>query len=328
MLRIEELDHPPKEFLPDQAEGYDFYKALQASKIDGFRFGYFAVYRQNQLITVAPYFVMDFRLATLLPDSWLKKCLSWIKFNLACIGNPTADFGRIEGEVSAEVLACIDQRLAKKGSLLAYKGFPDGLPLAGFVQAAGLPVPVVPLRADYFDAMQSKRRNLLKRKLKKAATLRYEEHDSLPPELVEKVYALYLNTYQKAELKFEKLTPEYFSGTSKISKYLLFFYDDELIGFTQLIGKNGYLVNRYIGLDYDKSTSHNLYFVMFIRAVEMAVREGYTALEMGATSYEFKRILGARQVPTWNYYRHTKPWANWILGKLRTVLEPSASELK
>lgn len=328
MLRIEDLDTPPEAFLRDQAEGYDFYTAFQGAKIEGFRFGYFAVYRHDTLVTVAPYFVMDFRLDTLLPAGLLKRSLSWIKFNLACIGSPTADFGRIHGEVSSDILALINTTLSTRGSLLAYKGFDDGLPVGGFVQAAGLPVPVLPLRPDYFSALKSDRRNLLKRKLKKASTLRYEECDSLAPELVEAVHRLYLNTYNKAELKFEKLTPEYFRRTAPISKYLLFFHEDELIGFTQLIGRNGRLVNRYIGLDYDKSDQHGLYFAMFIRAVEVGAREGYRDMELGATAYEFKRILGAEQVPTWNYYRHTTPWVNWVLGKLRAVLEPSESELR
>jgi hypothetical protein len=71
-----------------------------------------------------------------------------------------------------------------------------------------------------------------------------------------------------------------------------------------------------------------LYFSMFIEAVKLGLRDNYVALELGASSYEFKRILGARKVPTWNYYRHTTPLANWILGKMKVVLEPSESELK
>lgn len=151
---------------------------------------------------------------------------------------------------------------------------------------------------------------------------------TLPEHLVAKVYQLYLNTYQKAELKFERLTLEYFVNTRELSHYLMFFLEDELIGFTQLIAKGRKLVNRYIGLDYGKSYNHGLYFAMFIRAVEFGIREGFAEIELGATSYEFKRILGARQHPTWNYYRHTNPLFNWLLGKLRSVLEPSESELR
>lgn len=142
------------------------------------------------------------------------------------------------------------------------------------------------------------------------------------------MYQLYLNTYHKAGLKFEKLTPGYFVNTSALSQYLLFYRGDELIGFTQLIGKGQQLVNRYIGLDYEISNEYGLYFAMFIRAIEFGIREGFTEIELGATSNEFKRILGARQVPTWNYYRHTRPWLNRLLGKLCSVLEPSESELR
>lgn len=328
MLCIEDRATPPEGFLQEEPEGGGFYKAFQAAGIEGFRFGYLAVYRAEEMVTVAPYFVMDFHLNTLLPNGWLKRCLNGIRFKLACIGNPTADVGRIHGEISAEILSLIDRELEKKGSLLAYKGFDQHLPLPNYVPAVGLPVPLITLAPDYYQAMKSNRRNLLKRKLKKAAALRYDECAGLPEHLVDAVHALYLKTYEKAELKFEKLTREYFVATSALSHYLLFFLEDELIGFTQLIGKGRQIVNRYIGLDYAKSDNYGLYFAMFIRAVEFGIREGYHEMELGATSYEFKRILGARQVPTWNYYRHTTPWVNWLLGKLKGMLEPSASELR
>jgi hypothetical protein len=328
MLRIEDLTAPPEGFLHDEPEGAEYYEAFRMARLDDFSFGYFAVYRDDTLVTVAPYFVMDFRLNTLLPNGWLKRSLSWVRFKLACVGHPAADIGRIHGEVSAETLAIISEQLAKRGSLLAFKGFDESLPLQGFVAAKGLPVPVLAIGPDYYQAMKSDRRNLLKRKLKKAAALRYEECANLPDHLVDKVDQLYLNTWSKAELQFEKLTPEYFAGTRGLSHYLLFFLDDELIGFTQLIGKGRYLVNRYIGLDYTRSHDYGLYFAMFIRAVEFGIREGFAELELGATSYEFKRILGARQIPTWNHYRHNHPAINWLLGKLRGVLEPSESELR
>lgn len=97
MLRIEDLATPPEGFLQEAPEGGDFYRAFQAAGIEGFRFGYFAVYRADEMVTVAPYFVMNFHLNTILPNGWLKRYLSGIRFKLACIGNPTADVGRIHG---------------------------------------------------------------------------------------------------------------------------------------------------------------------------------------------------------------------------------------
>ena len=328
MITLQEMFVPPLNFLQECTENDAFYQSIQKANLDGFQFGYFIIYRNNKIITVAPYFVMDFNLNTLLPEGILKRCTNWIKFNLACIGNPIADFGRIHGEISVEILNLINQSLAKKGSLLAYKGFVDELPLADFTQVNSLPVPVLQLGPNYFSELPSERRNLLKRKLKKAVSLRYEEHQGLPLQWLEKVYALYLQTYQKAELKFEKLNPQYFLETGIISHYLLFFEEEKLIGFTQLIGRNHYLVNRYIGLDYSRSHEYGLYFVMFIKTIEFAIDKGFTQLELGATSYEFKRRLGAKIIPTWNYFQHVNPILNWGLKKFKNLLEPSASELK
>jgi hypothetical protein len=327
-LRIEDLITPPLNFLQGEPEDRDYYCACQAAGMEEFEFGYFAVYRENEMITVAPYFVTDFRLNTLLPEGIFKKCLTSIRFRLACIGNPMVDVGRIHGEVSEEILSAIDRKLATKGSLLAYKGFGQHLPLPSYVSANGLPVPVLALRPDYYQAMKSKRRNMLGQKLKNAAALRYEESIGLPVHLVDRAYELYLNTFEKASLKFEKLTRDYFVTTSTLSHYLLFFLNDELIGFTQLICNGNRIINRYIGLDYAKSHNYGLYFAMFLRAIEFGIREGYTELELGPTSYAFKRLLGATQFPTWNYYRHTSPWINWVLLRLRRLLEPSEMELR
>jgi hypothetical protein len=327
-LKIEDCAQAPEGFLTDHAEGDRFYESIKAAGLADFDFGYFVIYRDGCVVTIAPYFTMDFRLNTMLPVGRMKRMLAGVKFKLACIGHPCADFGRIHGEVSEETLSWISGALAKKGRLLAFKGFPDALPLSGFVQAVGLPVPVVSLSPTYFSDLKSDRRNLLTRKLKKAATLRYEEHDGVPPAYVDRIFSLYLQTYEKAEVKFELLNREYFLRTCPISKYLLFFEGDHLIGFTQLIGSRDYLINRYIGLDYSRSDPYGLYFAMFIRAVQFGIRENYSTLELGATSYEFKRTLGARLVPTWNYYRHTSPFVHWILGKMKVMLEPSESELK
>lgn len=318
---------PPAGFLSTEPEGEAFFRACQAAGMDGFRFGYLVVYRGTRQVAVAPYFLTDFHVSTLMPPGWVRRCLTGFRFKLACVGHPTTDFGRIEGEVSQETLTLISRALARKGRLVAFKGFGPALPLVGYVRARSLPATVLPLSPTYFQDMKSDRRNSLRRKLKKAATLRYKESDCLPDHLIDRVYMLYARTYDKAQNKLGKLTRDYFVESRQISQYLLFFDDDELIGFVQLIGKGSRLINRYVGLDYVKSHAYGLYFAMFIRSVEFGIREGYTEIELGATAYTFKRKLGAREVPTWNYFRHVSPIMHALLTRLRGVLEPSASDL-
>lgn len=55
---------------------------------------------------------------------------------------------------------------------------------------------------------------------------------------------------------------------------------------------------------------------------------GCAEIELGSTSYAFKRILGAEQRPTWNYFQHQSRLLNWLLTRFSSLLEPSAEDLK
>jgi hypothetical protein len=50
-------------------------------------------------------------------------------------------------------------------------------------------------------------------------------------------------------------------------------------------------------------------------------------MELGVTSYHFKHLLGGKLVETSLYFRHKNYLANWLLGKLKFLLEPEVDEL-
>lgn len=323
MLTIEHLTAPPEGFLASFPEDGPFYQAFQDARVECFDLGCLAVSRNGTRIAVAPYFLMDFQLGTMLPDSWLGSLLSRITIRIACVGHPSVDLGQIDGELSAPVLEIINRELAKYAPLVSYKGFGHDLPLgAGFVRARGLSVPVLKIEGDYYSRLKSNRRNYLKRKMKLASGLKCEERDDLPDELVPLVYRLYLNVYQNAELRFERLNMDYFYRTKAISKWLLFYEADTLIGFTQVLCRNGRMVHKYIGMDYAQSRKHGLYFMLFLKAIDACVRDGLTELELGVTAYDFKKKLGGDLVETHLYYRHNNRILNWLLGKFYFLLEP------
>lgn len=326
-LSIIELDTPPDDFLPNEPEGAAFHKAFLASGVLDFKCRYLAIFRDEQRIAVVPYFLSTFSLGTLLPDSLLKSSLAWIKFSYVCVGHPSTDFGLIDGEISAEILARVNTTLAKKAPLIAYKGFANKLALDGFTCARGWPVSVLTVKDDYYSQLDGHRRIDFRHKLEKAQTLRFEECDNLPEQLVQPVYKLYLNTYNHAPTHFELLTPAYFRNTASISKYLLFFEADTLIGFAQIIGKHTKAVFSYVGMDYLRSHQYGLYYVICLRGIESCVREGYQQLELGVTSYHFKHLLGGQLVETHLYYHHNNALIHWLLCKLKSLIEPTADEL-
>ena len=327
-LSVEELALPPDNFLPDEPEGAAFCKAFQASGIAEFDCRYLAVFRGKQRVAIVPYFLHEFCLNTMLPDGMLKKYLSRVKFRIACVGHPSADFGMIDGEASEDVLSLVNATLRKKTPLIAYKGFAAGLPLPGFVRLNGLPVAVLTIAGDYYSGLSVRRLDDFKRKLKKAEPLRFEECDALPELLLVQAFRLYLNTYEQSPIKFERLTLDYFRKTAGISKFILCFEGETLIGFAQLVGKQRKMVGKYMGMDYECNRRYGLYFLLSLKAIEACAHEGYTRLELGVTSYHFKQLLGSQLVETSIYFRHNNPLANWLLGKLKFLLEPSAEELQ
>jgi hypothetical protein len=327
-LQVTDLDAPPDDFLPDEPEGATFHKAFQASAISEFTCRYLLIEKQGKRIAIVPYFTGVFSLGTLLPEGWLKKCISWIKLRYACVGHPSTDFGLIDGEISSEVLALVNTTLEKKSALLAYKDFPENLPLTGFTQVRGLPVAVLKLKDDYYSTLDGRRRYDFRHKLSSASSLRFAEYGTLPEQLLAPVYQLYLNTVAQASLRFETLTPEYFRAVAGVGKFHLYFEGERLIGFLQILFKGNKSSIKYIGMDYQRNRKYNLYFVMCLRAIEASLQSGCTESELGVSSYQAKHLMGCEMVPTCIYYRHRNALANRVASKFKFLLEPAEQDLR
>lgn len=328
MITIESRPDVPDSFFPADPEGLHFHRAFRRAALPGFEVACLIVRKGRETVAAAPYFVMRFDIGTMLPDGLAKRLLSRVALRIACVGHPSADIGRIHGDTSAAVLAAINDELARAAPLVCYKGFGPALPLPGFTRVIGLPVPVLDVPADFWQRMSAHRRRDLKRQLKFSAPLRFEEHDGLPDSRVDAVLALYDATHERAETRFERLNRDYFVETAPLSKYLLFVEGERLIGFAQTLCGDGRMVHKYVGMDYERNRRYRLYFALFLRAVDICLRDGLTELDAGVTAYDFKRHLGCVPRPTWVYYRHRNRLVNALLGRFSFLLEPGASELR
>ncbi|MBI3222105.1 MAG: GNAT family N-acetyltransferase [Nitrosomonadales bacterium] len=327
-LSIEDVADTPDDFLSQEPDGGAFHRAFQAAHIPDFTCRYLIVSRGGKRVAVAPYFLHDFSIATMLPDGWLKNALSWVKFRIACVGHPSTDFGFIDGETSPEVLALINDRLRDMAPLAAYKGFADDLPLPGFVRVRGLPVCMLHIQGDYYAGLDRRRRKDFRKKRQAASTLRVEEYTTLPEPLLPQVYQLYLNTMKQAPVHFETLTPEYFKEMAGLGQFHLYFEGERPIGFLQMLTLGNKANLKYMGMDYQRNRPYYLYFVMCLNALDASLRAGCNELELGASSYQVNRLMGCELVETSVYYRHRNALANWLLGKLKFLLEPTVDELK
>lgn len=326
-ITVEELAEPPAGFLAGELEGYEFYKAFQDSRIDNFELGYFRALRDGVPVATAPFFVTRYRINTTLKGGWLKRLLHPFWLRLACVGHPLADFGMIDGEVSSEVLDAFNVRLRSKAGVIAYKDFPESLPLEGFAVEPGLPVAALHIRGDYWSGLKQHVRSDFRRRLRKAKALRIEERDGFPEELDGRIYELYLNVHRQGEFSFETLNPEYFRRVGPISKYVLYWEGDSLIGFCLLMCKDNRMHYKYLGMDYERGRKHGLYFIMSLSHIEMCLRDGYSIYQTGCTSYAFKQRIGSTLHPVFLFFRHRNVVLNWIVCKLMAKLSVKPAEL-
>lgn len=320
MLTVEHHATPPADFLANEAEGYGYYKAFQDAGIENFEFGYFIVKRDGRRVAVAPYFVTRYCINTTLSEGWVKRLLSWLSFRIACVGHPSADFGRIDGETSAEVLQAINAELFKLARVVAYKDFDAGLPLPGFSVEPNLPVARLEIAGDYYSALSGPVRRAFRKRQRKARGLRIEEWDGYPAAHAARIYDLYLQTLARADMALEKLTPRFFANVAPIGRYVLYWESDNLIGFSLLICKGRTMLAKYLGMDYALGQRHGLYFAMMLNHVDICVRDGHTVYQTGQSSYAFKTRLGSVLIPTCIYFRHRNKLVNRALAMLMRVV--------
>lgn len=324
MIRVEEIGSPPADFLKDYCEDAQFHSAFQRSKVPGFEIGYLLVKRDGERISVVPFFLYDYQLSLFFDNRLLKKLFGFIKLKAVFVGHPSADVGRIDGEVSGEALTAINDFLFSRSRLVIYKFFEQPLLLPGFTTIPGMPIPLLKVEPANFPDLHGAKRKHMKRDRQFSEKLEFREADhpasgaDIP---LDEIYRLYLNSYDHSDLQFEKLNRDYFVNTLVISRYLLAYLDGELVGFAQWLHKGDHICGKYLGMDYEKGNGF-LYLAMMRQMIGIAIRDGFSSIDFGVSGYAAKKRLGCQLVPTRVYFRHANPAVNWLLARLKFLAVP------
>lgn len=330
--------------MQDSLEGYRYHLAFESGKVSGFKTGYISVSKAGVSVCIAPIFITDYALDTTVQGSiktftrhlskWLPKLMT---LRLLCVGSPVTDSAKIgyskDQPLSAELVKLLSGKLdevakLEGASVIAFKDVlaTDVKQFWPLLKAQGYScvdnMPVASNAIDFKDldgylaTLSYSTRKGLRRKLKKINQLRIEEHDGLPPHL-EEIYQLYLNCYEKSELKFEKLTLAFFESLAELMpeqcRFVLYYFEEKLIGFNCLLHGNGVLMDKYIGLDYVYSHQVNLYSLSWIHNIEMCIRDGFHTFQSGQAAYETKLSLGAKLEQTQVLFKHRSKFVNPLL---------------
>ena len=230
--------------------------------------------------------------------------------------------------VSVAALSAIGEampQIAKghRAFMLVWKDMPEALE-ADMAQAASLTgffsTPSYPgaearfptgRKADFLSAMKSSHRQQLKRKLRRsaeAADLSVEVVQAPGQELLDEIFALFMQTYEKALTRFERLDMRFFARVALEPRAHFLLLRDRangrLAAFMLLFDLGDTVINKFIGIDYARPKDEMLYFRLTDAAIDWAIAKGATRLQSGQTGYRVKIELGHALTPLTNFGRH------------------------
>ncbi|MFH0878127.1 MAG: GNAT family N-acetyltransferase [Lentisphaerota bacterium] len=138
---------------------------------------------------------------------------------------------------------------------------------------------------------------------------------------------LWKNAYDHAkEYRREVLTPAFFKRMDvelgERSSVLLAEKDGAIIGFLLLIRDDTVLTTLFSGLDYRWNRATACYFVLFHKALEIAMVEGKREVDFGITTVKPKLDLGGCVKPLYIYVKHVNPLLNRWVGRIFTWMTP------
>jgi len=173
---------------------------------------------------------------------------------------------------------------------------------------------------DYMSALSSKYRVRLKKVMQESSVLETKLMDNDALELhAEDIHRLYLSVAEKASFNLGYAHPGYFRDTLEVSggsfQVVGYWLEGKLIGFNSwFLGTHGDLHAHYIGLDYQYVSTYKLYNRMLIDLVDQAISTRSVEIHFGRTAVEIKSTLGAVPANMVINLRHTRGWANRLIG--------------
>ncbi|KAF0134547.1 MAG: hypothetical protein FD145_565 [Candidatus Saganbacteria bacterium] len=337
---------------------YDYLLALEKSKINDFRYKYILIYQENTLIFGMVVFVTQQLYLDVPVSQEFKKVINFLRnvfprFLVAkaiVCGSPIAEcnyFSYKSGTNLQFVFMKAQEAIAKleqeeKINLVVFKDFEENqqvdphLKKLGFTKVYCLPSTVLKTRyADfkkYLKSLKNKYRANIVNKINKIHCNLDSEISWQIKDKIESIYSLYLQTYERAPVKFEKLNKQFFLDLfsnlpEKKRCLLLFKYNQNIIAFAVLLICKNNCINFRIGMDYSVNKELHVYFHLLYHNIEFCIKQQLDNLYLSQTSYRPKLELGARLYPIVGYLKHRNPIWHRILSLLMKIFFRRYSEL-
>ncbi len=302
-------------------------------------------------VAIQPFFFVDQDLTTGLParirDTFAAVRRRWprfLKMRMLMVGCSAGE-GHLHtlAPWAVECLhAALDLYMRHAGaSVVLLKDFPSEYrePLRPFSTNGYRRVPSMPgatLRlefASFEEYMQTRLSKVFRKNLRRkfkalttAAPLEMEVVSDAAP-FLDELYPLYLQTFERSHLQFEKLTPDYFKMIGALmperARFFLWRQNGKLVAFSLCLVHDGELHDLGVGLDYAVALDLHLYFVTWRDIIEWGLANGVKSYHTGPLNYDPKLHLRLALAPQDLYARHTSPLLNPIFKFALKYLEPT-----
>jgi Acetyltransferase (GNAT) domain len=328
-----------------------YYEVVEETLNDQFEQRYFVIrHEATGALAVQPFFFVDQDLLAGLPgrlrgvvSAVRKRWPRFLNLKMMMVGCAEGD-GQLDSQEpwALDAIQNVILRHARheKAGIILLKTFPSKYRGAlalfernGYGRAPSMPGGKLEIDFKSFEEFMQKRlsrifRKNLRRKFKKSgeAGITMEVVNDVT-HCVDEICGLYLQTYNRSEFKFEKLTREFFCTVgSKIPERTRFFLwrrDGKMIAFALCMVHDGVIYDMNVGMDYSVALDLHLYFLTLRDILQWAAENGMKEYCTGPLNYDPKLHMRLDLEPLDLYARHTSPAINPVFKVALKYLQPA-----
>ena len=329
----------------DQRKDYRYYEILDDTLQGNFEYRYFAIVDSSGHIrAIQPFFLVDQDILEGLGAErihWISLVRRFyprfLKLRTLMVGCSAGEAHLAATEtlpvnIVAETLSngIIKQARSLNAQLIVLKEFPSRyrrvlhcFVQCGFARAPSMPMTMLDIRYDSFDAymvkaLKSSSRKKLRKNLEATAGVA-DIHMSVTDDaasFVDEIYPLYLQVFERSRMQFEKLTKDFFRqlGQRMNDKVRFFAWrrGNMLVAFSLCMVQGDSLYAEYVGFDYAVALDLHLYHYVVRDMINWGISKGYKWFRSSGLNYDPKLHMRHRLDPIDLYVRHTSVLANAI----------------
>lgn len=240
--------------------------------------------------------------------------------------------------------AVTDHARALGASLVVLKEFPAEYRSAlqcfrdrGFTRVPSFPMTRLNIGYANFEEFMSqqlsgKMRSSLRRKFRDAAAsdpIELSVVSDIAP-VIDDVYPLYLDVYERSDYHFEKLTREFFVEVGRAMpdtvRYFIWRQRGRVVAFSLCMIQGDEIYGEYLGLDYRVALDCHLYFYALRDVVTWGMQHGCKWFCSSGLNYDPKLQLRSELYPLDVYVRHTNGVLNAVMSRVLPLLEPTRND--